>query len=214
MHISSKLRSVVATLLLAAPIAACTDLSTREQATYSTPDTEQCTFTQGFWKNHPEAWPVNSLSLGGNVYTQAQLLLILNTPVRGNGLISLAHQLIAAKLNVAFGAPDDDIADEIAAADALIGALLVPPIGSGYLHPSVTSALNDELDDFNNSQLTGDECEPDEPKCGDHTVDPGEECDDGNTTNGDGCSATCETEKVPCCGDHVVDPGETCDDGN
>jgi len=30
--------------------------------------------------------------------------------------------------------------------------------------------------------------------CGNHVVDPGEQCDDGNTTSGDGCSSTCELE--------------------
>jgi len=32
--------------------------------------------------------------------------------------------------------------------------------------------------------------------CGDGTVDTGEQCDDGNTVAGDGCSATCQTEQV------------------
>ena len=32
--------------------------------------------------------------------------------------------------------------------------------------------------------------------CGDHVVDPGEACDDGNLTPGDGCSATCTIEIV------------------
>jgi cysteine-rich repeat protein len=36
------------------------------------------------------------------------------------------------------------------------------------------------------------------PTCGDGIVDgPGEECDDGNNTNFDGCSATCQTEGPP-----------------
>jgi cysteine-rich repeat protein len=30
--------------------------------------------------------------------------------------------------------------------------------------------------------------------CGNGTVDPGEQCDDGNTTSGDGCSSTCQDE--------------------
>src|SRR5688572_26907655 len=64
---------------------------------------DDCVFTQGYWKNHAEAWPVSTLVLGTVSYSQAQLLEILRTPVRGNGLISLAHQLIAAKLNVANG---------------------------------------------------------------------------------------------------------------
>src|SRR5439155_330993 len=51
-----------------------------------------------------------------------------------------------------------------------------------------------------------------EPRCGDGVLDPGEECDDGNTVSGDGCSARCQHE--PRCGDGVLDPGEECDDGN
>jgi len=47
--------------------------------------------------------------------------------------------------------------------------------------------------------------------CGDGTVDPGEECDDGNTASGDGCSATCALES---CGNGTTDQGEGCDDGN
>jgi len=47
--------------------------------------------------------------------------------------------------------------------------------------------------------------------CGDGHLDPGEQCDDGNTTGGDGCSAICNLEE---CGNAIVDPGEDCDDGN
>jgi len=50
------------------------------------------------------------------------------------------------------------------------------------------------------------------PVCGDATVETGEECDDGNTVAGDGCSPTCERE--PRCGDGILDDGEECDDGN
>ncbi len=51
------------------------------------------------------------------------------------------------------------------------------------------------------------------PRCADHIVDAGEECDDGNLLDGDGCSSTCLREDVPC-GNGVLDPGEECDDGN
>src|SRR5687767_5945628 len=57
---------------------------------------EDCTFTQGFWKNHPEDWPVDELTLGNVTYSKDELLAIFGEPVSGNGLISLAHQLIAA----------------------------------------------------------------------------------------------------------------------
>jgi len=116
---------------------------------------QDCTYTQGYWKNHPEAWPVGSVTLGTVNYTQAQLLLIFGEPAAGNGLISLAHQLIAAKLNIAQGAtPPAGVVAAIASADALIGGLVVPPIGAGYLAPSSTSALTGTLDNFNQG-ITG-----------------------------------------------------------
>lgn len=36
--------------------------------------------------------------------------------------------------------------------------------------------------------------------CGNHLVDPGEACDDGNTTSGDGCSAACQPDGPPSMG--------------
>ena len=50
------------------------------------------------------------------------------------------------------------------------------------------------------------------PACGDTIVDLGEVCDDGNTADGDGCSALCDSDET--CGNLVVDLNETCDDGN
>jgi hypothetical protein len=116
-----------------------------------------CTFTQGYWKTHgpiptgnnSNEWPVTELTLGTVLYTDLQLQSIFDTPAAGNGLISLAHQLIAAKLNVANGADDSAVAADIAAADALIGALVVPPVGTGSLPNSATSALNGTLTSFN-----------------------------------------------------------------
>jgi cysteine-rich repeat protein len=47
--------------------------------------------------------------------------------------------------------------------------------------------------------------------CGDGVVAPGEECDDGNRISGDGCDANCT---VTACGNGIVTAGESCDDGN
>jgi len=51
----------------------------------------------------------------------------------------------------------------------------------------------------------------DEVTCGDGVVNPGEECDDGNLLDGDGCDSNCT---VTACGNHIITAGEQCDDGN
>ena len=50
--------------------------------------------------------------------------------------------------------------------------------------------------------------------CGDGVFSPqyGEQCDDGNPNDGDGCDASCQIELL--CGNSQLDPGEECDDGN
>ena len=118
------------------------------------PAAQNCTYTQGYWKNHPEAWPTTGFSLGTVNYTAAELLSILNQPAAGNGLVILAHQLIAAKLNILNGADGSFINATIAAADAQIGALVCPPVGTDTLAPASVSANAHALDDWNNG-LTG-----------------------------------------------------------
>ncbi len=51
-----------------------------------------------------------------------------------------------------------------------------------------------------------------EPLCGNKVINPGEQCDDGNIKDGDGCTAKCQKN---ICGDGVLWTGkEECDDGN
>lgn len=63
--------------------------------------------------------------------------------------------------------------------------------------------------------------------CGNHSLDSGEVCDDGNTEDGDGCSSDCKTieegyrcddDGLTCapktCGDGFIDNGEDCDEGD
>jgi fibro-slime domain-containing protein len=64
------------------------------------------------------------------------------------------------------------------------------------------------------------------PTCGDGIAVPPEQCDDGNTVAGDGCSPTCRVEighkcsgspsvcTLATCGDGKVEGTEGCDDGN
>jgi len=62
--------------------------------------------------------------------------------------------------------------------------------------------------------------------CGDGIIDEGEQCDDGNNSSEDGCSASCSFEpgfdcsgepsvcEVVVCGDGRIEGRETCDDGS
>lgn len=63
-----------------------------------------CVRTPGYWKNHPDAWPVDSLEIGGETYSIAELLAILDTKPKGYKDIIMMRHLIAAKLNIENGA--------------------------------------------------------------------------------------------------------------
>ncbi len=78
-----------------------------------------------------------------------------------------------------------------------------PPCSTSGDLTSVKAAI-DACHDTVAAALTGD--------CGNGSLDAGEECDDGNSNNGDGCSDQCVIEFA--CGDGNVDAGEECDDGN
>ncbi|HEY8432206.1 MAG TPA: DUF4215 domain-containing protein [Sandaracinaceae bacterium] len=82
---------------------------------------------------------------------------------------------------------------------------------------AATACSSSHTGDDEDAAITFDADLPDtgpgpEELCGNGELDIGESCDDGNTTPGDGCSATCERE--PYCGDGVRGDGEVCDDGN
>jgi hypothetical protein len=128
-----------------------------------------CSYTQGYWKTHGPAgcqtgnntntWPVSGLTLGTVAYTDLQLCSILNTSPAGNGLISLAHQLITAKLNAALNGGPACAAGDIATADGLIGNKVVPPVGAGTLSSGAVSGLVNSLTDFNEGETCLQHCE-------------------------------------------------------
>lgn len=67
--------------------------------------------------------------------------------------------------------------------------------------------LDQECDVYDDGSANGS-C----PECGNTVTDPGEQCDDGNTIDGDGCADGCIDEF---CGDGVINDNgaEVCDDG-
>jgi hypothetical protein len=63
-----------------------------------------CAFTLGYWKNHTSVWPAgyspNAIFYGSGL----SWINLWNTPPKGSAYIILAHQFMAATLNVANGA--------------------------------------------------------------------------------------------------------------
>ena len=110
--------------------------------------------TQGYWKNHPNAWPVNSLMLGEpDLYQGGIAQLVNHTPVGGDASLNLAHQSIAAKLNIAAGSDPTPIASTIAHADSLLamfsGKLPYHVAPSSNIGQMMVSDAN-TLDNYNN----------------------------------------------------------------
>ncbi len=116
-----------------------------------------CTFTQGYWKNHPDAWPVTSLTIGGVSYAESDLLDIFGMDPAGDASLILAHQLIAALLNQAAAAnPPAAVTQALGAAQVWMAANKDADGRLAYGTPAGTpaaaqaTALSSTLDSFNN----------------------------------------------------------------
>src|SRR5262245_47176546 len=121
------------------------------------PVTFACPQGLGFWKNHPDTWRVTSLTLGSQTYTQAELLALFDAPPSDDASVVLAHQLIAAKLNIANGSNPAPISSAIADADKLLSQFF----GKLPYNVSTSSTIGQQmvndanvLDRYNNGDLT------------------------------------------------------------
>lgn len=78
----------------------------------------------------------------------------------------------------------------------LILFIFIPNIGADII--SLNSGGSDTIvinpDAYIEGFFTGDVI-AEAPVCGNNIIETGEECDDGNTESGDGCSSTCQTEE-------------------
>jgi len=110
--------------------------------------------TPGYWKNHPEAWPVETITVGGVVYTKAQALEWLEK-VGKDKTITMFSSLVPAKLNVLIGNDSSCVASTIVLADAWMAAN--GPVGSDVHAASVAWKLGEplhrQMDNYNNGML-------------------------------------------------------------
>jgi hypothetical protein len=115
-----------------------------------------CTLTLGWWKNQGAATSAQFDFDGGT----NNGLDVLNTKPKGNAYYILAHQYIAAALNVANGATLDGAALAAFNAATAYFAVASPanPLPAGYTKDDVTD-LADVLDDYNNGVIGPGHCD-------------------------------------------------------
>ncbi|WNG51453.1 DUF4215 domain-containing protein [Archangium minus] len=98
----------------------------------------------------------------------------------------------------------------------------VKPSRAGLSAAALTFALLATLTGCGGTELSGPtSSEPTQERtsalvstCGNGKIEEVEQCDDANTTAGDGCSPTCTLEAHANCGNGTIDDFEHCDDGN
>jgi hypothetical protein len=113
------------------------------------------TGTQGYWKNHLSAWPLDPITVGGVSYSATTANNLLSRPPKGDQTWSMFRQLVAAILNVANGTDPSCIQSTIDAGNAWLATY---PLGSGVKASSpawgdVGEDIHGTLDAYNNGQL-------------------------------------------------------------
>ncbi len=119
-----------------------------------TPITSPGTGTPGYWKNHPEAWPVESITIGGVTYTKAEAINKMQTKKDRDKTYDLFRALVSAKLNVLIGNAQGCVYGTILTADDWMAE---HPVGSGVKANSNAwqqiAPAYQMLDDYNNGLL-------------------------------------------------------------
>jgi len=112
------------------------------------------TGTPGYWKNHPDAWPVTSITVGGKTYTEAQAISWLGK-VGKDKTTTMFSSLVPAMLNVLIG--NDGSCVNGAIADGNAWMALYGPVGSNVAASSPAwlagEPIHQTLDAYNNGLL-------------------------------------------------------------
>jgi hypothetical protein len=112
------------------------------------------TGTPGYWKNHPEAWPVASITVGGVSYTKAQAIYWLGK-VGKDKTTTMFSSLVPAMLNVLIGNDGNCVNGTIAAANSWMATY--GPVGSGVAASSAAwtagEPVHQTMDAYNNGLL-------------------------------------------------------------
>jgi hypothetical protein len=121
---------------------------------WAAPVAQPGTGTPGYWKTHPEAWPVSVVTIGGQTYTVEQAIALIDRPGKDKSL-TMFSSLTSAMLNVLVGNDDSCVASTIAAADswmATYGFASGGVAASSYAW-KIGEPLHRLMDNYNNGML-------------------------------------------------------------
>jgi len=111
------------------------------------------TGTPGYWKNHPEAWPVDGITIGAKTYTMDQAIDWLKK-VGKDKTTTIFASYVSAYLN---GLIDNDTSCVTAAMNAAYAWLSAHPVGSNIAASSAEwqqiQQSHQTLDAYNNGLL-------------------------------------------------------------
>lgn len=115
-----------------------------------------CTLTQGYWKTHTESWPTPYLPSATFYLSGMSWIDTFNTSPNGNGYYILAHQFMAAKLNLANGASaPTSIQAALGDAEAFLTANTPASCNQSNFNCNQQKATAAVLDDYNNGVYAG-----------------------------------------------------------
>jgi hypothetical protein len=130
------------------------DWLTTDFGFFTSPVQQPGTGTPGYWKNHPDAWPVTSITVGGVTYTKAQAIMWLGK-VGKDKTTTMFSSLVPAMLNVLIGNDGSCVNAAIAAGNAWMAAY--GPVGSNVAGSSSAWSIGEPthitLDGYNNGLL-------------------------------------------------------------
>jgi hypothetical protein len=111
------------------------------------PNAMACTWTPGFWKNHPDAWPTSAtpMTIGGTSYSKIQLMAFLWSPNKGDAWINLMQKYIAMQLSKAtvYGTAADSL---LAQAEAWFNSNPTGPVAPSSTAGQAGLAIASQLD--------------------------------------------------------------------
>ncbi len=134
------------------------------------------TGTPGYWKNHPAAWPVNNVIIGGKGYTKENAIKIMKTSGNGDKCFTMFNALVSARLNVLAGNPSSCIDATITNADIWMDAWCINEPKDFYDDNKKTVSgsgaawragepLYWTLDAYNNGLLCAEHCDDKPENC-------------------------------------------------